>query len=344
MAATRNERDREAQMYRLRMHEQSANKPMLAAQAAYAQDYGIAPQKPRKNKFALATDQVVSAYSLRGNIKDSTLLVAASVVLYLLMVCLYQIFLFRHAKVVFWFTVLCLAACSLPVYFRGRSMFYLSLTVCCTVAVLSGILAGTYCYETFGYFSFYYANLRTYENVVPSESTAVVADAGRMTFAKEARLDQSRSTGFAADDGHMYCAAPIVGMTDDKQIDFWAVGMDCCKLGGRFMCDAADDFKARSGIVMLEGAKGIFSYSNRQHFDDARRKAQAFGGFSSVPSPMYLRWVTASEMKGVPNSYDNKAALFILGTTVIYGGIATVLAKVLAKTTPRLSTAGIPEI
>eukprot|EP00439_Symbiodinium_sp_Y106_P022459 s1649_g2.t1 len=89
----------------------------------------------------------------------------------------------------------------------------------------------------------------TYENVVPSENSAIVADAGRVSFATEAFLDQRRSVGFAAEDGHTYCVAPVASrVSRAAEVNFWAVGVDCCSLQGHFECSIQAQ-RAGSGLA-----------------------------------------------------------------------------------------------
>merc|ERR1719498_2082613 len=81
--------------------------------------------------------------------------------------------------------------------------------VICLCALILGSVLGLFCYDVYGYFSFIYRNSRSYQNLVPSQSAASVADAGRMTFASEAYVDQSSAVGYSARNGVTYCVAPI---------------------------------------------------------------------------------------------------------------------------------------
>jgi len=316
------------QYRRLKMHEQSPQRHIFNTKAA--QDYGGASDPKKKTRRKKAAKESWSVTLPRTT--DAQTIVAGGTAVFILTICLYNFGLFRHSQAVFNATVAMLACCGLLVYLRGKRFFYLVLCFSCTAAIFSGALVGTYSYDNFGYFSYMLSNTRLYDNVLPSESTDFVTDAGRINFAKEARLDQGRAVGFAAEDGHLYCAAPIVSdAVDIQKVEFWAVGKDCCELQGSFTCDAAGDSSARGGIIMLDGASGVFSSSYRAQYDDARRKAQAIHGFQAATSPLYLRWATTEQMSSLIHTYDNEAAIFLVAATAIYCGIVTTFAWAMAK-------------
>lgn len=298
-----------------------------AGQAYGASEPKIEGQPRDLKKNALRLPSLRSTF-----LSDAQLIVVAGTVTYIVTLCSYNFGLLRHAKAVFYFTVLALAACGMHSYSKGRRQLQQALSGICACAVVLGALAGGYCYDSLGYFSLQFHNLRMYENVLPSDSTAIVADAGRITFATEARLNQAAAVGFAAEDGRMYCAAPVMNtVMFEKQVNFWAVGEDCCKIQGKFTCGAAADPKARGGVVLLEGAGGPFSTTSRDHYDDARRKSQAMFGLTSSPDAVYLRWASPKELQGLTSSYDNKVALFIVITSMLFCGSATAFAWLLAK-------------
>ncbi|CAE6931061.1 unnamed protein product, partial [Symbiodinium sp. KB8] len=120
-------------------------------------------------------------------------------VAFFLTVCLYHLGLFRHAKAVHVLTMLALGACGAFTGINASRRFPVALGVSWACGILAGSALGLFSYANYGFFGFSLANLRTYENVVPSENSAIVADAGRVSFATEAFLDQRRSVGFAAE-------------------------------------------------------------------------------------------------------------------------------------------------
>eukprot|EP00933_Yihiella_yeosuensis_P049283 TRINITY_DN4601_c0_g1_i1.p1 TRINITY_DN4601_c0_g1~~TRINITY_DN4601_c0_g1_i1.p1 ORF type:complete len:382 (-),score=76.77 TRINITY_DN4601_c0_g1_i1:166-1311(-) len=316
---------------RQQMHEKSTMGPV-------GHDYGGAKVQ-KKTRMKKPTGQL---FGMRGAYLDRHILIAVGVAVYLVTVCVFNFGSFRHAQATYGFVLCGLGAAFLNAFHHGRSLFWLAMSCCATVALFCGTAAGNYCYSNYGYYSTRYFNLRIYENVVPEESTAIVADAGRITFAQEAHLELGKASAFAADDGHMYCAAPVVGLEHGK-IDFWAVGVDCCSLGGRFECGAAGDFEARSGVVMLPGTGGWFSRASIERYDDARRKSQALFNLKSGDNPIYVRWTKYEDLDGLEHRYKVKEYAFIGISTVCYLGISAILAKLMARKTPELM-GPVPEI
>mmetsp|Transcript_48584 Transcript_48584/g.77322 ORF Transcript_48584/g.77322 Transcript_48584/m.77322 type:complete len:307 (-) Transcript_48584:25-945(-) len=251
------------------------------------------------------------------NLTDSQMLVLSTTVVYFLTLCLYYFAFFRHAKVVLLFTAASLLSCPAFAMLNGKRRFEVSLAACCGVALLLGAIAGLYSYASFGFFSWKLFTSRTYENVVPSEDPGIVADGGKMSFAKEAYLDQARSVGFAAEDGNLYCAAPISSHSGPKEdVNFWAVGLNCCALSGRFECDAAPK----------QTGHGLILWDQPQHFHDARRKSAATFGIHGVEDPIFLRWVSREQFLDMQRSYDREAAFFATFTTMLLAAGSSTLA------------------
>ncbi|CAE7774232.1 unnamed protein product, partial [Symbiodinium microadriaticum] len=160
---------------------------------ATRQEYGVFPD-PRRTQRP-APPQRFRIFGLT----DVQTLVLTSSVAFFLTVCLYHLGLFRHAKAVHVLTMLALGACGAFTGINASRRFPVALGVSWACGILAGSALGLFSYANYGFFGFSLANLRTYENVVPSENSAIVADAGRVSFATEAFLDQRRSVGFAAE-------------------------------------------------------------------------------------------------------------------------------------------------
>merc|ERR1719222_668745 len=80
-------------------------------------------------------------------------------------------------------------------------------------------------------------------------------DAGAIQFKQDAYVDTTMSIGYK--DSTVWCAAPIKwGDAKVSNIDFWAVGIDCCTgFPGNFNClENRDDFKARGGLRWIDDA------------------------------------------------------------------------------------------
>lgn len=192
----------------------------------------------------------------------------------------------------------------------------------CLVAVVLGSIFGLFCYDCYGFFSFMYRNARTYQNTVPSEPAASVSDAGRMVFAQEAYVDQTKASGYAAPNGVVYCVAPIRDMVKTTHVEFWAVGYDCCDWSGSFKCDGATDTSARGGIVVFDNP-GIFTTSNRDYYDLARSKAEASYELISAKKPLYVRWVKDDNLGMMQSFYEGRTTGFIMLTTLAYGAVSS---------------------
>jgi hypothetical protein len=172
-------------------------------------------------------------------------------------------------------------------------------------AVTFGSVCGIYVYDVYSHFTYLYRNSRTYQDALPSAPAASYADAGRFSFAREAYVDQEKSVGFAAPDGHTYCVAPIRDLANKAIVEFWAVGYDCCEPTGDFYCDAAKDAAARGGIVVFDNP-GFFGASNKDNYSHARAKAEATFQIQSTEYPLYVRWVYTSDINKVENFYVNR--------------------------------------
>eukprot|EP00440_Ansanella_granifera_P075076 gb/GFBE01081476.1/.p1 GENE.gb/GFBE01081476.1/~~gb/GFBE01081476.1/.p1 ORF type:complete len:295 (+),score=50.75 gb/GFBE01081476.1/:1-885(+) len=162
-----------------------------------------------------------------------------------------------------------------------------SATVMSCLAGISGSSAfGFVAYAAF--YSKYWAShdSHAYANVLPSEAAAGYADAGKLIFAEEARIDVSRAMGYK--DGTVYCVAPILDDSDAGKIQFWAVGQDCCGPRGSFSCDDAWDQKAHAGMVLPQR-------SRQPQYALAVKQAEAAYGVKSASEPVFVSWVVDPE-------------------------------------------------
>jgi hypothetical protein len=200
----------------------------------------------------------------------------------------------------------------------------------CACAVMAGTVGGLYCYDSYGIYSYFYANSRKYTNVVPSEPAAAVTDAGRLTFTDESSVDVTKAVGYAAENGNRYCAAPIKDNTETSHVEYWAVGFNCCGWEGEFNCDDSGDANSHAGIVVFDN-NGWFSESNKDYYDDARKKAEAEFDLSSVDYPLYVRWVSEGNLDKLTNTYKVKAWTFIGFSTLFYTCLSAWIGSVMYK-------------
>eukprot|EP00929_Paragymnodinium_shiwhaense_P040120 TRINITY_DN2096_c0_g2_i1.p1 TRINITY_DN2096_c0_g2~~TRINITY_DN2096_c0_g2_i1.p1 ORF type:complete len:353 (-),score=22.42 TRINITY_DN2096_c0_g2_i1:188-1246(-) len=134
------------------------------------------------------------------------------------------------------------------------------------------------------------------------------ADGGILHFDDSTLVDSTRSLGLLSH-GVSYCVAPVLDMTSERlspagapsstlplQIQFWAIGVDCCAARGYFSCDDAAAASARSAFVVhrLEDSMESDMFAPRSHYDEFRRAvdaATALYGLSSAEDPVLVRWV-----------------------------------------------------
>jgi len=243
--------------------------------------------------------------------------------------------LYSHREVVMLYVFLAVVGCLSAIFHSQRgedidtpksealgppvSVYELPVGVSCLGAVLVGTLCGLFCYDSYGFFSFIYQNSRTYQNTVPSQPAAAVADAGRLVFSSESFIDQTKSAGYAAPNGIRYCVAPIRDTAPGGRVEFWAAGYDCCGWQGSFMCDAAAVPEARGGIVVFDSPGILPQESNRDYYDLARRKAEAYFDLAGTENPVYVRWVENDQLDMLSKFYWRRCAIFITLATLVWG-------------------------
>merc|ERR1719253_302153 len=165
-----------------------------------------------------------------------------------------------------------------------RSQFFAGL---CFIAAVMGVLYGLHVYhEHFLHYEAYSARSE-YTNVLPSEPAAAHADAGKIEFANTAMVDAAKAVGYKH--GDVYCVAPIMDNTQSSRVEYWAVGLNCCKQRADFQCDDADDPSAKGGVVMVD-SDSLFP-TQRDKYEKAVKMAEAAFDVVSSPAPLFVRWV-----------------------------------------------------
>lgn len=214
-------------------------------------------------------------------------------------------------------------------FMRKRGPFFLPLALLSVLAIITGTFSGLYAFDQFAIFPSFYANSRLYTNVLPSQPSAAVADAGKIVFTSESYVDTQRSVSYVTERGGTYCAAPVRDSGNAPQIEFWAVGIDCCS-DGDFYCDASGENKAHAGIAVFDNI-GIFAASRRDNYEKARRKAESMYAIESSKEPMYIRWVREDNLNMLSRQYTVKAALFLVFASVAHVVLFLVLTAVLHR-------------
>lgn len=211
----------------------------------------------------------------------------------------------------FTFLTLVFIAVAVAYHFLAQQGAYtVSLSTGCFIAVCLGTFLGLYCYDTAAIFPMFYNNARKYTNVVSSEASAAIADAGKITFNAQTKVDVNKSVGYTAEDGMVYCVAPVTDPSKQPRIEYWAAGINCCSQAGNFNCDAAANPAAQGGVVVFDN-NGWFSASRFPFYQKARAKAEATYMLQSVGDPIYVRWVEKDDLDYLHNYYAHRALAMV---------------------------------
>lgn len=234
----------------------------------------------------------------------------------------------------------CLMVAGSLTIFSKQANVLLPLSMMLPIAVIAGSIFGLYTYDVYAIYPMFYANARTYADVVPSQSSAAVSDAGKLIFSSSSYVDTSLSVGYVTERGNTYCAAPVVDPSQQKQMQFWAVGINCCSEAGEFTCDSAEDKKATAGVVVFDNV-GFFSSSSFDEYTKAKKKAEAYYGLFSTAYPTYVRWVTDDNLDMLSNEYRLKTFGALVAWFFLYGIISAGIAYLLYKPKKSKASAGL---
>jgi hypothetical protein len=181
----------------------------------------------------------------------------------------------------------------------------------CFIALLLGTILGLYNYDTAAIFPMFYHHSRKYTNVVSSEPSAAVADAGKIVFNRDTRVVVEKSAGYTREDGTIYCVAPIMDPSNQPRIEYWAAGIGCCEQTGHFDCDQSTNTLAQGGVVVFDN-NAWFAPARYPFYQKARAKAEAQYGIQSVGEPLFVRWVEKDNLDMLENMYGNRAMVTII--------------------------------
>lgn len=209
---------------------------------------------------------------------------------------------------------------------RMGGSWFRFLGLLCLFAITNGVILGSYNYWThlFQYWS--YDENASYTNVLPTEPAAALSDAGKIVFAKTARVDTSRAVGFKVSD--VYCVAPILDNTQMSRVEFWAAGINCCPARGDFSCDDAWDPLSKSGVVIMgtgpdekpsAGRQGFgfkFWDSPREYYMKAVKEAEAAYSLTSSKTPLLVRWIR--DPQAIQDDYWRSGVGFLVASICVY--------------------------
>jgi hypothetical protein len=283
--------------------------PMIQDFNGDAKMYGANPP-PMKN-----------GRSMRGNAAAGVAVLATLPwLMFSLIVCLFS-FVYNEFAPVVWALVLCclgLAILLSGLYFVSRRLAHLALGFLCLTGCTVGILVGMLVHESYmGEHSRLERGAR-YHNVQPAELATSHADAVFLSFSVGSAIDTMHAVGFKKSD-ETYCAAPILDGTEaDNNVQYWAVGLNCCLERGDFECDDAKDPKARGGIVISEDDENI------EHYKTAISEVEEAHGLAAPKTALFLRWTTDPN-KVIDNLWSSGVDLIAV-SLILYLLISVVIA------------------
>lgn len=252
--------------------------------------------------------------------------------------CLF-VFLYHELYEVAWIVAIALIAISIvwivsDVMTVTGGQFYVFFGVLSIVACLAGVFVGLYVYYGWIWHYWKIEGLRVYKNVLPAEPAASHADAGKIIFSEDSRVDMTKAVGFQA--GHVYCVAPVRDDSEPARVNYWAAGMDCCAARANFNCDDAWDTTARSGTVILDHGYTI-SFSHRDFYLKAVKEAEALYDVASADKPIFVRWV--KDANAVQGEFYTLGTQFTAGAIAVYLPISIVLGAVMSYAYQKRKTA-----
>jgi len=144
---------------------------------------------------------------------------------------------------------------------------------------------------------------RHYTNVAPDEPAGAHADAGVIVFMEGARPDGNRYMSYKRA-GSKWCVAPISvdssyanDLNIQSDIQYWAVGENCCGGHEGFACGDARKPGARSGIVMREmndldrKIKGLVATTEMDFYNEAVQMATSKFDLTTPKDHLLVRFV-----------------------------------------------------
>jgi len=181
------------------------------------------------------------------------------------------------------------------------------LTLSLFASVSLSFLHGVRCYYHHSQPMRQLALSREYQGVYPDLPGMAFPDAAYVEFVGNATIDFTKAMSYQSLDSGLstFCVAPIVSKASVGRHDFWAIGVDCCKPGGKtkadFWCYDAGEPDVKTGWVLptqfgdaLYSTLGRYvspAESRRDLFVEAVQKAESVHGIVSPgEKAIFLRW------------------------------------------------------
>eukprot|EP00397_Hematodinium_sp_SG-2012_P058298 GEMP01073637.1.p1 GENE.GEMP01073637.1~~GEMP01073637.1.p1 ORF type:complete len:228 (+),score=44.61 GEMP01073637.1:146-829(+) len=102
------------------------------------------------------------------------------------------------------------------------------------------------------------SNGREYVDVLAREKADGFGDFGKIIFADESRVETLYSVGYKQ--RNTYCVAPILE-ADQTEVEFWAVGTNCCSPRGGFWCTASSAYSIVTSQIASKSMNHLARYT-----------------------------------------------------------------------------------
>lgn len=217
-------------------------------------------------------------------------------------------------------------------------------------AAVVGLVMGFFMYfRSIAYF-WKYDEMRSYTNVAAAQDSSAFRDGGLFLFTEDTRLDALRTVGYQSKwTGETYCVAPLVDVTMNQasDINYWAVGMNCCAPRGRFQCGDAEDSSTRSALRALEPSEVARPFmqwamqgARYDKYLEAIRLQEATYYTKASQHPTLVYW--SKDPLALKASYFDKATDLCLRLGLVYFVLLVVGCYVVAwKLIPRPQKEGV---
>jgi len=207
-------------------------------------------------------------------------------------------YLYFMAKVLVWvITISCLALSAVfYVVSRGQNTqgpMYMYLAFLCFLATIVGAVVGIYIFATFTGHWWILQTRPIHTNLLPTEPASAHSDAASLSFSLGSRLDSTKVFGYH--DRSTYCVAPILDDTQEKDVQYWAAGIGCCKQRTDFFCDDALDVNAHAGVVIYQEEDLFWKgdqllFTGYDNFVLAAKAAASAYGLNTPDKPIFVLW------------------------------------------------------
>jgi len=189
---------------------------------------------------------------------------------------------------------------------------------------------------------------KQYAGVYSQQPAIAFSDAAILKFAGNATVDETKAFSMKSvvTGTHTVCVAPITDSPSQGRVEFWAVGVDCCKGATSFDCDDAGDAGVNQGIVVPDPHQADVFYKKLGKFFtppayrrdvllQAVKRAQSVHGIASSSQPVFVHW-SRKGRKDIIKDFVFELCIFLVVATLIAVVMAFLLTGPLQQGMPYL--------